>query len=185
MFVLFAVPRDYFVPATFLSTSTMLAVGYWMGLRVHRPGGRGVAAGIASALLLYLLFYGGNLALKTLFPSSAVSSESAIYSLVAAPGNSVYLQVAVLLFDAAGYESFFRGTLQARAVGRLGLLAPAGVAAVDACIHLASLNLLWVATTFVADLCWGLTYHYSKGLTASFSSHLLWDVAIFILFPIR
>jgi membrane protease YdiL (CAAX protease family) len=55
----------------------------------------------------------------------------------------------------------------------------------DAALHIATLNPLWVGATFVTDLVWGLTYHYGRGTQASFTSHLVWDVAIFIIRPIR
>ena len=188
MLLLMSAPPRYFVPLTFASTSVMLAAAVLQGFRppLRLPGRRALAAGALSAAALYLAFLAGNAGVKALHPLGVgAADENAIYSLIASPGNPLYLQGAVLFFDAAGYESYFRGSLQPRARARLGPLAPAGVAALDAAIHVATLNPLWVATTFVADLAWGLTYQRAGGLPASFTSHLLWDVAIFVLLPIR
>ncbi len=187
MVILFRVPPRYFVAATFVSTSCMLIAAYEAGVRVQR--GKvlmAVAIGAASAFILYLIFLAGNAGIAAFHPFGLSQSSSAsIYSRIASKSNPLYLQAAVLVFDSAGYEAFFRGSLQARLSGRLGPGAAPLVAAADAAIHLISMNPLWVATTFVADLAWGLTYHYSRDLKASFASHLIWDLAVFVFLPIR
>jgi membrane protease YdiL (CAAX protease family) len=187
MVVLFRAPPQYFVDVTFLSTSCMLASAYaagaWTG--VNKPGPLAVGAGSVSAAIIYAVFLAGNAAISSLHPFGFGPSEaSSVYSLIA-KSNPLYVQTGVLLFDAGGYEGFFRGVLQARLEGGLGVGAAPLVAALDSAIHILTLNPLWVATTFVADLGWGLTYHYTRRLSASFISHLIWDAAIFIAFPIR
>jgi membrane protease YdiL (CAAX protease family) len=187
MVVLFTVPHGYFVAATFVSTGCMMATAYVAGgLRPSRkPAARGVLFGLASAALLYLIFYGGAWVVTTFHPLGVNSaSEASIYSLISSPSNPVYLQAAVLLFDAAGYESLFRGVLQERLRPGLGVVSAPAVALFDALLHLATLNILWVGATFITDLVWGLTYHYGKGTQASFASHFVWDIAIFMLKPI-
>jgi len=186
MLVLFSVPRAYFVEATFVSTGCMLIVSLLVSLPRSRPkvSPIALAAGLLSAGLLYLLFFGGALALKTLIPGYGTESEGSIYSLIASPSNPLTLQVGVLLFDAAGYESFFRAALQKQLQPRIGVAAAPTIALFDAVIHIATFNPLWVATTFVADLVWGLTYHFGKGFQASFTSHFVWDLAIFVIRPI-
>ena len=185
MLILFSVPRSYFVAATFLSTGCMLAASVLV-LQRTRPKLKlvAIAGGLLSAGLLYFIFFSGALALKALIPGYSAASESSIYSLIASPSNPLTLQVGVLLFDAAGYESFFRGVLQKRLQARIGVAAAPTVALFDAIIHLATFNLIWVATTFVADLVWGLTYYFGRGFQASFTSHFIWDLAIFVVRPI-
>jgi len=187
MFVLFTAPSAYFVVATFLSTSCMVLASYALGLRWKKaPRWKPVTVGIASALVLYVVFLLGNAAIVTFHPLGiGPENASSIYSLIASQNNPPLVQVAVLLFDAAGYEAFFRGTLQARIQPRAGVWSAPAIAALDAAIHLLTLNPLWVATTFVADLTWGVTYYYAKDLTASFTSHLVWDLVIFLVLPIR
>jgi membrane protease YdiL (CAAX protease family) len=138
-----------------------------------------------SAALLYALFYVGNVAIRT-FPVGGLwaGDEASIYSLIVSPSNPLPVQVAVLLFDSLGYESFFRGVLQKRLQSRIGVGAAPTVALLDALLHLATLNPLWVATTFVADLGWGLTFYFGRGLPASLTNHFVWDVAIFLARPI-
>jgi len=186
MLFLFTVPSSYFVVATFASTSCMIGAAYAQrALTAREPRLRSVVLGLATASLLYCIFYGGAWLVSTYHPFGITStSEASIYSLISSPANPVYLQAAVLLFDSAGYESFFRGVLQRRLRPRFGVMAAPAVASLDAVLHVATLNPLWVGATFVTDLLWGVTYHYG-GTQSSFTSHLVWDVAIFILRPIR
>ena len=188
MLVLFTVPQSYFVAATFASTGCMLAAAVALGRfrfsrRLEVPS---ILGGLGSAALLYLVFFAGGWAVATFHPFGiTTASESSIYSLISSRSNPLYLQGTVLLFDSAGYESFFRGVLQNRLRYRLGVLSAPAVAIFDASLHIATMNPLWVGATFVTDLVWGLTYHYGRGTQASFTSHLVWDLAIFILWPVR
>ena len=185
--VLFLLPPGYFVAGTFVVTSIMAAAAYWVGGRVRVPSLSAwqVVLGLVSAALLYAVFYAGNAAIRQLqLPGLGIPDAGSIYSLISSPANPIVVQLALLTFDAVGYESFFRGVLQKGLQGRMGPFAALAIALFDAGLHLATLNPLWVATTFVADLAWGLTYYYGKGLPASLTSHLVWDVAIFVIRPI-
>ena len=186
MVALFLLPSSLFIPMTFVATGVMVVASYLTGSLVWKDARlRAIVAGLASAGLLYFIFYLGNAAVSSAnLAGAGPASERSIYALIASPSNPLSLQIAVLAFDAVGYESFFRGTLQKRLAPRAGVLAAPAVALMDATIHLATFNILWVGTTFVADLVWGLTYHYGKGLPASTTSHFVWDLAIFIVRPI-
>ncbi len=188
MVALFAAPKQDFVALTFVATSCMMLGSYALGVRwrLRMPSPRVILAGVASGVVLYMVFFVGSIGITVFHPFGIVpGNESSIYLLIASPSNPIYLQVAVLVFDSAGYESFFRGGLQTRLQTRLGAGAAPAVAALDAAVHVLTFNPLWIATTFIADLSWGLTFHYSKSLAAPFVSHLLWDLAIFVVFPIR
>jgi len=187
MILLFTVPQNYFIAATFVSTSCMLGAALAVGgfRPSKRLGFASIAVGLASAVLLYLIFFAGGWVVASYHPFGVTSaSETSIYSLISSPSNPPLLQVGVLLFDSAGYESFFRGVLQERLRPRMGVMGAPVVALFDACLHIATMNPLWVAATFVTDLVWGLTYHYGRGTQASFASHFVWDLAIFIVHPI-
>jgi membrane protease YdiL (CAAX protease family) len=187
MLVLFSVPPGYFVPATFFSTSCMLVSAIFVGgMKVpSKIRYTSVLFGVGTAAILYVVFYLGGAAVDILHPFGITSaSESSIYSLVASPSNPLYVQVLLLLFDSAGYEAFFRGVLQKRLQARVGPGAAVMIALFDAALHVASLNPIWVGGTFVTDVVWGLTYYYGKGMQGSFTSHYIWDLAIFILRPV-
>ena len=187
MVLLFEVPSGYFAAATLIATSCMMAAAFALGLawRTARPRSRAILVGLAGAGALYLVFYLGAAFIDAYHPFGITSaSESSVYSLIANPSNPVPLQILVLLFDSAGFESFFRGVLQNRLQSRFGIAAAPAVAALDACIHILTLNPIWVGGTFLTDLAWGLTYYYGKGLQGSFVSHIVWDLAIFIVHPV-
>jgi membrane protease YdiL (CAAX protease family) len=184
---LFLLPVPDFVAGTFLATATMILAALWVSgvPKLAAPSPRAIGLGALSAATLYAVFYAGNAAIGVAgIPGLGPSSESSIYSLISNPDNPLFLQVLLLAFDAVGYESFFRGTLMGALRPRLGLASAPVVAILDAGLHLATLNPLWVATTFIADLVWGLTYYFGKGTQASITSHFLWDLAIFVIRPI-
>ncbi len=190
MCAMFLLPTDLFLPAAFLSTTCMILITYkltrYSGL--FRPRWRNLIVGVISAGGLYGLFLIGNYGIKALHPLGiSSSSETSIYSLIAS--HSLFLQIAILVLDALGYESYFRGSLQNYFLARKGRSLAIGAvfasAFVDALIHLVTFNPLWVITTFIVDSVWGVTYYYAQDLSASVASHLVWDVMIFILFPIK
>jgi membrane protease YdiL (CAAX protease family) len=187
MVVLFEVPRGYFVAATFVATSCMIVAALGLGSRWRnvRPKPRALVLGLASAGALYLVFYAGGAFVDSFHPFGITSSsENAVYSLIAAPSNPLFLQVLVLLFDSAGFESFFRGSLQTKLQGRFGVAAAPLVAALDAAIHVTTFNPIWIGGTFLTDVVWGITFYYGKSLQGSFVSHFVWDLAIFIVRPV-
>jgi uncharacterized protein len=192
MSILFLQPAStYFLFGVFIATPLMILVTFsltrYNGL--FKPSLRTVGIGVLSSLFLYGIFYVGNNFVKTYSPLGIkASGETSIYSTIGS--HPLYLQVIILLLDSFGFESYFRGNLQnffsrkiANRKSRVG-----GVflsALCDSLIHVISLNPLWVVTTFVADSIWGLTYYGTKDLGASMSSHLIWDIVIFIVAPIR
>ena len=186
---LFVAPPMDFVVATFFAMTVMIVVTFLLTRyrNLFRPSLSSLAVGVLSAVLLYLVFYAGNLAIGVaLLPGLGTPSENQVYSLIASPSNPLYIQVAVLAFDAVGYESFFRGVLVRRSASSLGPGSIFLAAAIDSVIHLLSLNPIWVVTTFIADSIWGLTYYYTgKSLSSSVTSHFLWDIAIFVVAPIH
>ena len=184
---LFLFPASFFVPLTFVATIVMMGAALWVrGVpKLTPPAARSLAIGVVSALGLYAIFYGGNAAVAIAgIPGLGASSEKSIYALISNQSNPLSLQALLLLFDAVGYEAFFRGTLMGNLTPRWGVASAPLVALADAGLHLATFNPLWVATTFVADLVWGLTYHYGRGTQASLTSHFLWDLAVFVIRPI-
>jgi membrane protease YdiL (CAAX protease family) len=192
MVAMFTVPSHDFLAAAYGSTACMAVAGYLLSggaqgySRLFRPRAWTIVLGLSTAALLYLVFYAGNLGITAFHPFGiSASNEGSIYSLISSPGNPAYIQVGVLAFDSVGYESFFRGVLQARLQPRTGLASVFIVALVDASLHVFTLNPLWMATTFIADSAWGLTYFYSKDLSSNITSHFVWDVFIFIVLPIK
>jgi uncharacterized protein len=187
MIEMFTVPKSYFVLGSIVSTISMACVAYLLSDQSgekFRPGAWRVAMGIALAFVLYTIFLVGNLAVKNmnLFGVSG-SNEQSIYGLFS--GTPTPPLVAVFALDAIGFESFFRGNLQTIFSKRIGIGAVFLVAAIDAAIHLSTMNPLFPATVLVADSVWGLNYYVTKDLYSNIASHFLWDLLVFVLLPIH
>lgn len=190
MAAMYLVPGEFFVPAVFVSTTCMILVTYHLTRysKLFKPKWRSIGFGLVTATLLYGIFLLGNYGIKAMHPFGiSASSETSIYSVITS--HALPLQVAILLFDAVGFESYFRGVLQnyflKKSKGKLAVGAVFASALVDALIHLVSLNPLWVITTFIADSVWGLTYYYTRDLSSSMTSHFVWDIMIFVILPIK
>ena len=190
MAAMYLVPGEFFVPAVFVSTTCMILVTYHLTRysKLFKPKWRSIGFGLVTATLLYGIFLLGNYGIKAMHPFGiSASSETSIYSVITS--HALPLQVAILLFDAVGFESYFRGVLQNyflnKSKRKLAVGAVFASALVDALIHLVSLNPLWVITTFIADSVWGLTYYYTRDLSSSMTSHFVWDIMIFVILPIK
>lgn len=192
MIILFLHPVSmYFLIGVFVATPIMMLVTFCLTSYrgFFRPTAKSIATGIISAALLYLIFYGGNYLINNFHPLGIqASSETSIYSTIGT--HPLYLQLLILLFDGFGFESYFRGALQnffsskiRNQKSKLGAVFLSSFC--DSMIHVVSLNPLWIITTFIADSVWGVTYYHTKDLSSSVSSHIVWDIAIFVVAPIK
>ena len=186
MVEMFSVPKNYFLLGSIVATTCMVCVAFMVSsdfASLFKPSWRTLAIGASSAIILYLIFVGGNELVRTVSPLGVnASNENSIYSLFAS--TPIALRVVVFILDAFGFETYFRGVLQPIFAKKIGIGSAFVVALIDASIHISSLNPLFVVTTFIADSVWGLNYHFSKELSSNIASHLLWDMLIFIVIPI-
>jgi membrane protease YdiL (CAAX protease family) len=84
-----------------------------------------------------------------------------------------------------GEELFWRGFLQRRLQADYGpwygfLIS----AAIYSLVHIGSGNPMLVLAAGVCGLFWGFLYLRYRSLLMNMVSHKLWDVAIFLLFPV-
>jgi membrane protease YdiL (CAAX protease family) len=187
MVEMFIIPKQYFILGSLVSTSAMACVAYLLADQTgkkFRGGAWRIAMGIAIAFVLYGIFLAGNYAIMNLkiFGVSG-NNEQSIYGLFS--GTSWPLLIGVLALDAIGFESYFRGNLQSIFSKKIGIGAVFLVAGIDAVIHISTLNPLFPATVLVADSVWGLNYYITKDLYSNIASHFLWDLLIFVVFPIH
>lgn len=83
-------------------------------------------------------------------------------------------------------EIFWRGFVQKRLSNRFGVLAGFILAtAVYTLVHIASMNLMLIAAAALCGGFWGLIFAWRKNLWPVILSHAIWDVIIFVLWPIR
>ncbi len=154
----------------------------WGGRRFNLAWGE-VALGIASAALLWGVFWVCNELSRMIF-SFADSQVSAIYDL--RTGNNPWV-VGVMLMVVIGpaEELFWRGTVQRAMEAKWGRTAAFFAAtAAYTLVHIWSLNLMLIGAAAVCGGFWALIYAWRRNLTAVLISHCLWDVAVFLIFPI-
>ncbi len=161
--------------------STWLNPGWWKDLRWDLSNlllGIGIAAG------LWGIFWVGDKASSWLFDFARVQVDT-IYGMK--EGESPWLLTFLMLFlIGPAEEIFWRGYIQKQLSARwnpnTGLIV---TTLIYALVHAGSLNFMLTMAAMVAGLTWGLIYRfYPERFSAILLSHALWDVAVFIWFPI-
>lgn len=187
MFSLWTAPHVNFwwMMTASASTLTLLATwfrpGWWK--RVHFSLGQ-VGLGIAIAIALWGVFWVGDKASQILFDFARPQVDS-IYGMK--EGESPWLLTALMLFlIGPAEEIFWRGYVQQSLSERWGKNMGFVVAtAVYALVHAGSFNFMLTMAALVAGVAWGLLYRFFPNkFAAIIISHAVWDVAVFIWFPI-
>lgn len=144
---------------------------------------RSVTIGVLSALVLYGVFWFGNIVITRLIPFA----ESEIAAVYGNTGSTALPVIGVLLFlvIGPGEEVFWRGTVQNSLDENYGkffsVLAGAGLYSF---VHIWSLNLTLVLAALIAGLFWGWIYAREKELAPVIVSHSVWSVLIFLILPV-
>ncbi len=142
-----------------------------------------LGTGLLAAAFLYAVFWIGHVVSTHVLPFAA-GQVDAIYTIRSGQNRWV---IAGLLFFIIGpaEEIFWRGYIQRRLSKRCGLLAGLIIAAaVYTLVHVWSLNLMLLAAAAVCGGFWGLLFAVTGNLWPGIISHAVWDVMIFILWPI-
>lgn len=134
-----------------------------------------VAIGVAAAVVLYGVFWGGDRMLRRWLPASAAQVD-ALYQVRSVPHSERLPIPAVLLLIGPCEELFWRGLVQARAGFAIAL---AGYAAV----HLWERKAVLVLAAVVGGAFWGALFAWRGTLVAPIVSHALWDLAVIVWFP--
>lgn len=144
---------------------------------------RKIAWGVLSALVLYGVFWVGNAASRAVL-ASAGKEIGAVYGFK--HDASVFrVGLLIIFIIGPGEELFWRGFLQRLWQKRLGL--PAGwllASGFYAVVHAGSGNLMLVLSALVCGLFWGALYSRFRSTVLVAISHTIWDILIFILFPL-
>jgi membrane protease YdiL (CAAX protease family) len=168
-----------FSAATLAILSLILQPGRKERIRIDA---RAVALGLASAAILYFIFWTGKAVAEVIFPFSG-GQIGGIYDKGA--GTPLWL-IALLLFFVTGpsEELYWRGYLQKNLMMRYGqwqgwLMATA----IYAAVHIWSFNFMLIGAAAVAGAFWGAMYWRLKNLTPVIISHSVWSAVIFAVFP--
>jgi membrane protease YdiL (CAAX protease family) len=141
-----------------------------------------IGMGVLSALGLYLVFYAGNAVSRLIFPFAAANIEN-VYAF---KSGAAPLRIALLMafIIGPGEELFWRGCLQRRLQMEKGPLQGFLMATLlYTGVHIASGNVMLVLAAGVCGLFWGFLYLRTGSLLLNVVSHTVWDMAIFLFFP--
>jgi len=186
-FVTFALPWASFWVKISLSASLLAGISLVLQpirREEFRFDRRAVFIGLASAALLYFVFWAGRAVSMTLF-DFAGRQIGGIYH--KGEGTPLWA-IAVLLFCVTGpsEEIFWRGYLQRSLMERFGRWPGWAIAtAVYAGVHVWSLNFMLVGAAAVAGAFWGAMYAHLGRLSPVILSHAVWSTVIFAVFPMR
>jgi hypothetical protein len=143
-----------------------------------------VLIGLASAAVLYFVFWAGRGVSMALFDFAGREIGGIYHKREGTP----LWTIAVLLFCVTGpsEEIFWRGYLQRSLMQRYGRWPGWAIAtAVYAGVHVWSLNFMLVGAAAVAGAFWGAMYAHLGRLSPVILSHAVWSTVIFAVFPMR
>lgn len=173
--------------AMFFSTVFLCVSGFCLGgvdLSCFRLGVRDVVWGVVIAVCLWFVFWLGDKVAGCLFGFARGQVDS-IYLLK--EGRSPWLlSLMLLLFIGPAEELYWRGYVQrvlsVRFGGDVGFVV---CSLLYGFVHVWSCNFMLVAAALTAGVVWGGLYRLFPGrLMSIVVSHALWDVAVFVWFPI-
>ncbi len=177
-----------------LSTSLLAAVALIFGHPVipkDELSWENLLLGILMAILLYFIFWVGNLALiflSGLFPSLLPDRAGNISAVYVNRGTLSPLLIGILLFFPIGFgeEVFWRGFIQRRFGEKWGTLTSFILTTLlYVGIHVPTKNPVLILAALACGLFWGGLYLLTGRLMPVLVSHMLWDPIIFVVWPLR
>ena len=139
--------------------------------------------GVLAAVGLYLFFLAGYYLSTALF-SSAAGGISAVYS-TKTQASPVVIGLLLFCWIGPAEEIFWRGYVQSKLVESYGPWRGYIYASLlYTVVHIWSGNPMLLIAALVCGFFWGGLYLWRGNLTACFVSHALWDLSIFVLFPV-
>ncbi|HKW77677.1 MAG TPA: CPBP family intramembrane glutamic endopeptidase [Candidatus Limnocylindria bacterium] len=143
-------------------------------LRRIRPRAIDIVQGLGSAAILYNIFWVGDQIARKVMPRGAHEIRD-IYGLrTLAPKDEIATRLATVIGPAE--ELFWRGFVQRRAGGLAAAAAYGGV-------HLVTGNATLIGAAAIAGMYWGLLRRLGMSMPALITSHVAWDIWIFLLAP--
>ena len=133
-----------------------------------------IALGLGSAAVLYGIFQIGDRFARAVMPKGSREIQE-IYALrTLAPKEEIGARLATVIGPAE--ELFWRGFVQRRAGGLAAAAAYGGA-------HLVTGNTTLIGAAAVAGIYWGLLRALGMSMPALITSHIAWDIWIFLLAP--
>jgi uncharacterized protein len=142
-----------------------------------------ISLGTISGLILYLLFWLGVQAFDLL----NLPFEKSIKKLYRWYAPALFWQyLALILVAAPGEELFWRGFVQKRLLRYFSPFKSILIAALlYASVHIYSGTLILMLAAFLSGLMWGALYLWKKSMPLVIVSHIVFDIMIFIILPLK
>lgn len=161
--------------------ATLFAPGWWKRVRLTPAN---ILLGVAIAVALWGIFWVGDKLSQLMFDFARPQVDT-IYGMK--ESESPWLLTGLMLFlIGPAEEIFWRGYVQQKLSERWnankGLIV---TMLIYALVHAGSCNFMLTMAALVAGAAWGVLYRFfPERFSAIIISHALWDVAVFIWFPI-
>jgi len=150
----------------------------------RREAWKQVLLGVFSAVVLYFIFYVGNSVSRLVFPFAAGGIQN-VYSFREG-ASPLRITLLILLLIGPGEELFWRGFIQRGWQNRFGpLIGWILASGLYSLVHVGSGNIMLILAALICGLFWGGLYLRCRSLLLVAVSHTLWDILIFVLFPLE
>ncbi len=139
--------------------------------------------GVASGLLIYLLFWLGYQAIEILH----LPFKNSINDLYKWFAPKLFWQyLALILIAAPGEELFWRGYVQKSLLKYCGPKTSIVIGALlYASVHLYSKTFLLIFAAFITGMIWSTLYMWKKSMPLVIVSHIVFDIMIFMILPLK
>lgn len=186
MFSPWTAPLLNFWKVMAISATLLIALSVWLGKDFNKQfqlASKDIALGLASAIVLWFIFYLGDYFSSLLF-DFAKPQVGSIYQMKEGE-NPLFLGLLLAFLVGPAEEIFWRGYVQRTLGGKYGeWMALIVTTLVYALVHIWSFNFMLIMAALVCGAFWGLLYKYTKNMVVLIISHAVWDVLVFIVFPI-
>jgi uncharacterized protein len=139
--------------------------------------------GAISGIILYFVFWLGHQAIELLH----LPFDKSIRKLYRWYSPTLFWQyLALVLVASPGEELFWRGFIQKRLLKYFRPFVSILIASLlYASVHLYSGSFILVFAAFCSGLVWGFLYIWRKSMPLVIVSHIVFDLMIFIILPLR
>jgi len=197
MFSPWTAPHVNFWASMSVSGIILMAVSFFIGgtrIRMTELTLANITTGVLTAAVLWGIFWLGNY-LSTSWFGFAQGQINSIYDMKNG-NNTLVISILLLFVIGPAEEIFWRGYFQKNITEICAKsakvksetwkwLAPILITAfVYAIVHIFSFNFMLVMAALVCGLFWGFMYKFTKSIVPLIICHALWDVSVFIIFPI-
>jgi membrane protease YdiL (CAAX protease family) len=186
-FFTFAIPSGNFWLKLTISASFLAILGLrlsrkdWRTLFHFEP--RYLWLGPLSALLLYGIFWLGKEFSTLLFPFASKQISNVYFNKAQLDARAIGLLLLFIMGPAE--EIYWHGFVQRSLSRRFGPWEGLFLTTtLYSLVHIVALNFMLLAAAAVCGFFWGWLYQREQSLIPVILSHSLWDVLIFVIFPL-